>query len=171
MKKLLGCFLCVMLVVCLAGPASAVPYDTLIVSDQKATYPYGPGVGEASITSWVTDVVLAYNSGTPGDIIYNVGTDPDFDSFNPGFAWTYAVVHTGGGGSTHPGPDLFVYIDEPIPLGDDILSRDPNQDPDQLGVSWIRYYGPHSVPEPATMLLLGSGLLGLALFGRQRFKK
>ena len=167
MKKLLGCFLCVMFLVCLVTPAAAVSYDTLIYSDYKATYTYGPGVGEASITSWLTDLV-----GTPGDIIYNVGTDPDFGSFNPGFGWTYAVVHTGGGGPTHPGPDLFAYIDDdPIPLGDDILNRNPAEDLDQLGVSWIRYYGPHSVPEPATMLLLGSGLLGLALFGRQRFKK
>jgi len=29
----------------------------------------------------------------------------------------------------------------------------------------------HSVPEPSALLLLGSGLLGLALYNRRRFKK
>jgi len=29
----------------------------------------------------------------------------------------------------------------------------------------------HATPEPATMLLLGSGLLGFGVFGRKRLKK
>ena len=42
----------------------------------------------------------------------------------------------------------------------------------QYGLSHISAYNPGtSVPEPATMFLLGTGLIGLALFGKQRFKK
>ncbi len=42
--------------------------------------------------------------------------------------------------------------------------------PNQGAISHVSLYGARSVPEPATMLLLGSGLILMAGFGRKRFK-
>jgi hypothetical protein len=58
----------------------------------------------------------------------------------------------------------------------DILSNyDIFSDYDYTGLSEVQFYGeigPAPVPEPATMLLLGSGLIGLAGYGRKKiFKK
>jgi hypothetical protein len=44
--------------------------------------------------------------------------------------------------------------------------------PDQGGISHVTLYGgTTTVPEPGTLLLLGSGLFGLALYGRKSYKR
>ena len=164
MKKLLGCLLCVMLLFTLATPASAIPFDPEI---GLAYHSDLGNMGENTVTAWLEGVVSVYNGGDPGALINYVGTD-----FSPDFGWTYAVVHIGNAsGKDNLERDIFAYIDAPGLTNswkDNILNPERTF---QQGVSFVRYYGQQAVPEPATMLLLGSGLIGLAGFGRKKFKK
>ena len=166
MKKLLGCFLCVMFLVFLVTPASA---DILVVdidppdSDTNPQWvtPSNPDTEEAWLEGLLgltyddplVEFIQKDETGDPLDVVPS--------------SWTYAVLKYGVGTPSVTNPDHWAIMDDgdfDLELGD--ISGLPTG-----GLSHVSYFTGQSVPEPATMLLLGSGLFGLALFGRQRFKR
>ena len=209
-----------MLVVCLSGPASAVPLLQLDASDGV----YSNGSVQATSDEFTLYALLTPNGQTTiadysGDFYISMailGSETDFGSFtfggylygdgglqlSPGgpsglpthgvfdTAWvesgsftfsgsntvgTYNTQDDPGGFGSFPGDGTYyeAFAVNTSELNPGII----------LHFDLYNYGGPEvdkfapfshdasSVPEPATMLLLGTGIFGLALFGRQRFKK
>lgn len=102
---------------------------------------------------------------------YDTPLSPKNIVYDPGFAWVYAVVKVDG-------INDYAYLiwDNQAGGGDDVLTTplegtSPyNMGNPPLGISHITWFGPTSVPEPATLIFLGLGLLGLECM-RRKFKK
>jgi hypothetical protein len=78
--------------------------------------------------------------------------------------WIYAVLKYGVGQPGAANPDHWAIQDD----GDFILEFGGIAGLPTGGLSHVSYFG-QPIPEPATMLLLGSGLIGLAGYGRKKF--
>jgi hypothetical protein len=71
--------------------------------------------------------------------------------------------------NVNPGTPNKWYDFTGLGLSGDTLTLTFHYNPEWVFVSEVQFYGTNAVPEPCTMLLLGSGLIGLAGYGRKKF--
>ncbi|OGP89063.1 MAG: hypothetical protein A2156_12750 [Deltaproteobacteria bacterium RBG_16_48_10] len=155
---------------------------------QLASVPFSDlgNAGDGTVQTWLIAMITAYNTTHDPDLpTDSVGAHPDikviqggfpppgYPSFGedtlsialPGNLNDYLVLHWGGpGGGTFQAFDLTT-----TPEVSDIFTA-----PGRNGLSFYSFYGEGEsapIPEPATMLLLGSGLIGLVGYAKKKFFK
>lgn len=163
MKNILSCSLLVVFLFCFVTPVAA---DQLLPDNSPFTNPqFVSPSNPDDEEEWLENLLgLTYDDPS----VEFISKDEDSDPLNDvPDNWMYAVLKYGVG--EPPEPDHWAVVDN----GDFILDLGGISGlPDLEDLSHVSYFnGPTSVPEPATMLLLGSGLIGLASFRRRKLKK
>ena len=153
MKRQPGLVFCLALTVFLSGKAAASQIG--FTNTMRHSSP-------ATELAWLNTLI------NPDATNFLGSQDPGgstLSNYDPGFDWDYAVIKVPGG--------WFAYHDE----GSNLLSSglfNTGRRGKAPAISRVDFWGRSSsapVPEPSTFLLLGSGLIGIAGWGRKKSKK
>lgn len=160
------------LLILLSSPVYA---DSLVVSDYVS--PDDPDTTMAWANGYIEPDVTTYARFEGSSLPVFQDSVAGYWYWEPGIIdWEYAVIKVG---EPNTQDNTYLFRDNGIPvIGDDILQisysvwnamTNPPSGKGR-GISHVDIYDGSPVPEPATMLLIGSGLLGLAGLKR-RFRK
>jgi hypothetical protein len=197
-KILMFLVLALFLVAGMMSSASAITITPNTQLNWSGTFPGNPQAGDIpGIVGYTGTLDELYKQNVGGleegdfassymTVFDNTAMDPqdadityvggDYISGDP----LYLLVKGGQGSNINPYWYIFDLIN--LDLDDDATTYEYSWNgkdsillrdfwPDNGAISHVSIYGGRQVPEPATMLLLGSGLIGLGVLGRKKLFK